>query len=60
MNVEEIVKKKEVVMEEEDKEAVKMDVEVIMEDEVNVKEIVMEEEDKEEVMEVDEEDRRWR
>lgn len=41
MNVEEIVKKKEVVMEEEDKEAVKMDVEVIMEDEVNVKEIVI-------------------
>ena len=38
-----------------------MDVEVIMEDEVNVKEIVMGKEDKEEeVMEVDEEDRRWR
>lgn len=41
VNVEEMVKEEEVVMKEEDKEAVKMDVEVIMEDEVNVKEIVI-------------------
>lgn len=60
MNIEEMVKEEEMVMKEEDKKTMKMDVEVIMEDEVNVKEIVMEEEDKEEVMEVDEEDRRWR
>ena len=59
VNVEEMVEE-EVVMKEEDKETMKMDVEIIIEDEVNVKEIVMEEEDKEEVMEVDEEDRRWR
>ena len=34
VNVEEMVKEEEVVMKEEDKETVKMDVEVIMEDEV--------------------------
>lgn len=41
MNIEEMVKEKEMVMKEEDKETMKMDVEVIMEDEVNVKEIVI-------------------